>query len=173
MNVFKNKPVVIDTDANYQYIELYFNYLQNRSFRGFYYDSDDISYGIVLSFKNAQTESFDLYAQESKAGKINLEYKIHSGTFSLEQMAYDKVLLSTASHNEDILTPDGKLPKTPEIIEFTIQILTRNSIYLRFLNHELYTSPISSFKGGLVLSRYTEYTSKQPQKIEVEAGDWF
>ena len=173
MNVFKNKLTITDTDINYHDIELYFKYLQNKLFRGFYYDSDDISYGIVLSFKNEQTESFDLYAQESKAGKINLEYKIHSETFALEQMAYDKILLSTDSHNEEILTPEGKLPNTPEIIELTIQVLTRNSIYLRFMNHELYTSPISSFKGGLVLSRYTEYTSRQPQKIEVEAGDWF
>lgn len=152
---------------------IFFKYLSNHLFRGFYYDSDERCYGIVLSFPQEQPESFDLYAQESKAGKTSVEYKIHSNMFYTEQTAYDKVLISSSFHIEELLSVDGKNPKIPENVEFTIQVLTRNSIYLRFLNPELYTSPISSFKGGLVLSRENSYSMRKNRKIQVEAGEIF
>ncbi len=173
MNNLKNKLISEFPVVSHNDVELYFKYLHNKLFRGFYYDSDEKSYGIVLSFSQDQTESFNLFAQESKSGTIIMEYKIHSGIFTIEQIAYDKVLISSTSHTEEIMTPEGRMPEIPKVIEFTILVLTRNSIYLRFLNHELYSSPISSFKGGLVLSLDHQYTHRNTSKIEVEAGEWF
>ncbi len=173
MKHFNNKLISEYPLTEHHDIEIYSKYLYNKLFRGFYYDSEDKSYGIILSFLKGNTDSLNLYAQESKSGTVTLDYRIHTDIFTLDQLAYDKVLISATSFDREVLIPEKGSLDFPKIVEFTIQVLTRNSIYLRFLNHELFTPPISSFQGGLVLSREHHSTKKNKSKLEVEAGELF
>ena len=173
MKNFINRPESDVSVANHHDVEIYSKYLYNNTFRGFYYDAEDTSYGIVLSFINDQTDSLNLFAQESKSGTIITEYTIYSENFHIEQKAYDKLLILAKSYEKEILVQDEGMMEIPSVVEFTLQVLTRNSIYLRFLNHVLFTPPISSFKGGLVLSRDHHYSRNSKSRFKVEAGEWF
>ena len=97
MKNFRDRIIPESSSVDNRDIELYTKYLYNKSFRGFYYDTDEKSYGIVLRFSPVHPESLTLYAQESKAGSTIFEYTIHSKLFLIEQMAYDKVLVSAVS----------------------------------------------------------------------------
>ena len=142
----KLKPVT-DKDS------IYYKYLNNQSFRGFYYDSDDRSYGIVLEFGKNLSGTLNLYAQVIQGNMNTLEYQIQCDTFSVDTLAYDKILINSSNYRGELLKPETGDLDIPETLEFSVQVLTRNSVYIRFLNHGGFTAPISSFKGGLVLAR--------------------
>jgi hypothetical protein len=159
MKNFKNSLIDDYSSIDSRDNEIYTKYLYNKSFRGFYYDVNEKSYGIVLEFSPNHPESLTLFAQEAQSGSTVIEYAIHSHLFRIEQLAYDKILISAIECENELLFPEDTLLNIPKTVEFTIQVLTRHSIYLRFLNHTLYTPPISSFQGGLILSRdYVHHT---------------
>lgn len=173
MKNFKNKLISQFPDKDSHEIEIYNNYLHKRHFRGFYYDSEDKSYGIVLSFSQKGQNSMNLFAQESQAGNVLVEYRINCASFTMEQLAYDKVMISASAHKQHMLVPNDGILQVPQVVQFTLQILTRSSIYLKFINHEQFTRPISSFQGGLVLSLDMQPVHENSQKIRVEANKLF
>lgn len=131
---------------------LFYKYLNNQSFRGFYYDSNDKSYGIVLEFGKNLRGTLNLFAQAIQGNISIIEYHIHCDTFTVDTLAYDKILINSKNYEAKLLLPKTGNLDIPETLEFSVQVLTRNSVYIRFLNHEEFTAPISSFKGGLVLA---------------------
>jgi len=153
---------------NGQEVEIFNIYLLNKHFRGFYYDSDDRSYGIVLSLSSSG--NLKLFAQETKSGSTLSEFRLQADNFYIEQTAYDKIIVSAAVSGKNTYITNNTGLELPEKMEFSIQILSRNSIYIRFLSPELFTPPISSFRIGLVLSR--EHHAVE-NKIEVEAENIF
>jgi hypothetical protein len=162
IRLLKSKPTT-DHDS------LYYKYLNNQSFRGFYYDSAERSYGIVLEFGKNLSGKLNLYAQVVQ-GNINIiEYQVQCNTFSVETLAYDKVLINSKNYRGKLLAPTSDELKIPEVVEFTVQVLTRNSIYIRFLNHEEFTAPINSLKGGLVLAREQRESSTEEMTQTVES----
>jgi len=174
MKNFKNQLISDLASSDHREIEIYTIYLNNKSFRGFYYDINDKSYGIVLSFSSQdRLESLNLFAQVSQSGATIVEYNIHSRSFLIEQIAYDKVQISATSCNKELILPESGELSIPEVVEFTIQVLTRNSIYLRFLNHESFTPPINSFRGGLVLSHDHLHSPQYPSKITIKEENRF
>ena len=132
---------------------LYYKYLNNQSFRGFYYDSEDKSYGIVLEFGKYLNGRINLFAQVAQRNMNIIEYQIQCDTFSFDTIAYDRVLITSSNYKSSLLIPEDGNLELPEKLEFSVQILTRNSVYIRFMNAHEFTAPISSFRGGLVLAR--------------------
>lgn len=143
---------------------LYYKYLNNQSFRGFYYDSEDKSYGIVLEFGKYLNGRLNLHAQVAEGNMNILEYQIQCDTFSINTIAYDKILINSSNFKSRLTLPETGSLELPEILEFSVQVLTRNSVYIRFMNADQYTSPINSYKGGLVLAR-----EHQAEKTHIES----
>ena len=161
----RSKPVVNEDSV-------YYKYLNNQSFRGFYYDSEERSYGIVLEFGRNLRGTLNLFAQVIQGNMKTLEYQIECDSFSVDTIAYDKILINSSNYRGLLLVPETGDLIIPETLEFSIQVLTRNSVYIRFLNHEQFTAPISSFKGGLVLAR--EHRASQTNEQTVSVGsDYF
>ncbi|MBN1952709.1 MAG: hypothetical protein JW801_16020 [Bacteroidales bacterium] len=151
---------------------LYFKYLNNQSFRGFYYDTDDRSYGIALEFGKNLKGTLNLFAQVMQGNMNIIEYQIRCNAFSVDTLAYDKVLINSKNYSGKLQLPNNGTLDIPEVLEFSVQILTRNSVYIRFLNHEAFTPPISSFKGGLVLAREHRASQIEEEPYSVES-DFF
>ena len=128
-------------------------YLYNRSFRGFWFDSGEKSYGIVLSFEENQTSALNLYAKDMDGQMIVIKYLIKSDSFSIEPIANDKVQITITEFNTKLLFPRIGGVQVPDSIEFTLQILSHNSVYIQFLNYRLFSSPIDKLRFGLVLAR--------------------
>jgi hypothetical protein len=153
MKNYPNDLLVDKFNSHFSENEFYLKYLQNSSFRGFYYDTNDRSYGIVLQFSQNNHSKLGLYALEAEGMLSIMEYRISSDAFLIDSVAYDKVLISTNKYKIESVTSNAGVIKLPKKMEFTIQLLTRNSFYIRFLDSEQYSSPIRSFKGGLVLAK--------------------
>jgi hypothetical protein len=161
-----NKPLMIRSKSLSNNDTLYLKYLDNQSFRGFYYDSEDRSYGIVLEFGKNMTGKMNLFAQVLQGNISVIEYRIQCDTFSIETLAYDKILIHSSAYKGKLLVPDKGVLKVPETLEFTVQVLTRNAVYIQFRNHEAFTAPISSFKGGLVLA-LDQRASRTEEETEI------
>jgi hypothetical protein len=158
----KNYPdnLIVDTfSSHFTENEFYIKYLRASSFRGFYYDSNDRSYGIVLQFLQNNQSRLNLYAIETEGMFSVVEYRISSEVFLIESVAYDKVLIMTNKYKITSASPASVVIKMPQKIEFTLQLLTRNSFFIRFLDSDQYASPINSFKSGLVLARESDHTA--------------
>lgn len=164
MNIYKNNLTDEEDSSSYSESEFYTKYLLNSSFRGFYYDTNDRSYGISLQFLSTGYSTLNLYAVESKGSLSVIEYRISSKAFAMEAVAYDKVLIVAEEFQVESILPESLIIQMPKKLEFTLQLLTRNSLFIRFLDSEKYTSPIKSFKGGLVLAR--EMTLVSDKKLE-------
>lgn len=133
--------------------DFYLRYLKGFKFRGFWYDHQEKSYGITLSFHREDSSRLSLFAQDRfQTSKLN-EYCLESDTFFLDQIAYDKILISLSVfrlYRES--EPDADL-SFPSTIEFSMQLLSQNSFYLQFLNHKQYSPPINKLRFGIVLAR--------------------
>jgi hypothetical protein len=135
--------------------EFFANYLSNSDFHGYYYDSNDKSYGITLQFRSTGYNIMNLYAIESLGNLSVIEYRIGANDFSIESVAYDKVLITADQYHVESIIPSSQIVQMPQKIEFTLQLMTRHSLFIRFLDSEKYPSPIRAFKSGLVLARET------------------
>jgi hypothetical protein len=131
----------------------YKNYLYNNSFRGFWFDSGEKSYGIVLSFRQDNASVLNLYAQDLNGQMSIVKYLIKSDAFSIEPIAYDKVRIAITNYEAKLLLPKHGKFHAPEVIEFTLQVLSHNSMYIQFIDYQLFTSPIDKLRFGLVLAR--------------------
>jgi hypothetical protein len=146
----------VDTfNSHYTENEFFNKYLCSGSFRGFYYDANERSFGITLQFPNNHKTKLSIYAKELQGIVSITEYHIVSRVFVIENVAYDKVLISTSKYIIESALPGTNAVKLPACLEFTLQLLTRNSLFIRFLSSDQYGTPIGSFKGGLVLARET------------------
>ena len=154
--------------SNLDLNSIYYKYLNNQSFRGFYYDSDEKSYGIVLEFGKYLNGRINLFAQMAKGNMNIIEYQILCDTYSFDTIAYDKILINSSNYKSSLLIPREGQIDLPKNLEFSVQILTRNSVYLKFMNSEKYTAPINSFKGGLVLAREHRPLNEQAETATVE-----
>ena len=163
----------VDTfNSHYSDNEFFNKYLRSGSFRGFYYDANERSYGIVLEFSHNHKTRLSLYAKELEGMVSIREYHIVSDVFVIENVAYDKVLVSTSQYKIEAVMPNNGPVKLPVNLEFTLQLLTRHSFFIRFLSSDQYGSPIGSFKGGLVLSRETNQDPEEEME-ESAAQPWY
>lgn len=146
--------LILDQEESvFQRNKFYKNYLYNNSFRGFWFDSGEKSYGIVLNFKHNRTRVLSLYAQDFNGQMSIVKYLIKSDSFSIESIAHDKVQIAITDFETKLLLPKQGEIHVPEIIEFTLQVLSHNSVYIQFLDYQLFTSPINKLRFGLVLAR--------------------
>lgn len=162
LSISRSKPFS-DNDS------LYHKYLNNQSFRGFYYDTDDRSYGIALEFGKNLNGTLNLFAQVIQGNMNIIEYQIQCDAFSVDTLAYDKVLINSRNYRGKLILPVSGQLNIPEVLEFSVHVLSRNSVYIRFLNHEAFTPPISSFKGGLVLAREHRASQTDERTIAVDS----
>ncbi len=128
-------------------------HLYKNSFRGFWYDTYDRSYGIKLSFSDKNTSMLNLYAQDARGKMTVFEYEIKSNAIHIDQISYDKVIISTSKYDTVLTEPKGAVLKIPPYIEFTLQLLSHNSVYIQFTDYSMYSPPIKNLKRGLVLAR--------------------
>lgn len=126
--------------------------LKGKTFRGFWYDYNEESYGIILAFKKDTESKLSLFAQDSCGGSSRMEYKIESDSFSLEQIGHDKVLIGIRLYKTECTAGSESKLRLPEYIEFTLYSLSQNSMYIQFLNHKLFSPPINKLRFGLVLA---------------------
>lgn len=139
-------------ESGLQETDFFHTNLKGKTFRGFWYDHDEESYGIILAFGKDTEGKLSLFAQDSRGGSSLMEYKIESDSFSLERIANDKVLINLRLYKSELLgrsKPDLHLPQN---IEFTLYLLSQNSIYIQFINHKLFSPPINKLGFGLVLA---------------------
>jgi hypothetical protein len=156
MNYYPNDLRVDTFNSHFSENEFYNKYLKNSSFRGFYYDINEKSYGIVLHFPQDDQRKLILNAIESDGILPVVEYQISTDIFLVDVIAYDKVLITTAKYS--LQAPVKDALKVPRKLEFTLQLLTRNTLFIRFTESDKYTSAVKSLKGGLVLSRENSST---------------
>ena len=128
-------------------------HLYKNSFRGFWYDTYERSYGIKLCFNEKNTSMLNLYARDAKGEMTVFEYEIKSDTFRIDQISYDKVIVSTSEFKSKLIEPSGDTLNVPANIEFTLQLLSHNSIYIQFTDCSMYSPPINKLQRGLVLAR--------------------
>jgi hypothetical protein len=146
-------------ESVFQKNKFYKNYLHNNSFRGFWFDSGEKSYGIVLSFKQNSRGVLNIYAQDYNGQMSMIKYLIRSDSFSLETIAHDKVRIVITDFEITMLLPKKGNVLAPEIIEFTLQVLSHNSVYIQFPDYQLFTTPINKLRFGLVLAREQNHIS--------------
>jgi hypothetical protein len=166
---------LIEGENSFQNKEAEFlaSYLMNSALYGFYYDSNNKSYGISLQFLSTGNSRMNLYAVESQGSLSVIEYRISSNDFSIDSVAYDKVLITATDFNVESILPISLTVQLPTRLAFTLQLLTRNSLYIKFSDSDQYTSPIKSIKGGLILAReQTEYLN-QPFEAVYESSGFF
>lgn len=148
--------LILEQEASvFQKNKFYKNYLYNKSFRGFWFDSGEKSYGILLSFKQNSTGVLNLYAQDINGQMSIVKYQIKSDSFSIEPIAHDKVQIAITDFETKMLLPQQGNVDVPDLIEFTIQVLSHNSVYIQFIDYQLFASPINKLRFGLVLARET------------------
>ncbi|MGD2033475.1 MAG: hypothetical protein PVF73_00350 [Bacteroidales bacterium] len=128
-------------------------HLYKNSFRGFWYDTGERSYGIKLSFAEQNTSLLKLYAQDSKGEAAVFEYEIKSDDLHIGQISNDKVVISTSDYKARLIEPSGAVLKIPPYIEFTLQLLSHNSVFIQFHDYNMYSPPINHLARGLVLAR--------------------
>lgn len=128
-------------------------HLFRNSFRGFWYDTFQRSYGIKLSFQNKNKSLLCLYMQDTRGEMTVFEYEIRSNEIQIGQIRNDKVIISTSAYTVKLIQPKNTRLKTPVNIEFTLQLLSHNSIYIHFTDYSLYSPPINHLRRGLVLAR--------------------
>ncbi|MBA7518551.1 hypothetical protein ES705_10622 [subsurface metagenome] len=128
-------------------------HLYKNSFRGFWYDAYEKSYGIKLSFMGNNSGLLNLYAQDAEGNMVVFEYRIKSNAINIDQISYDKVLISTSEYDKELIEPQAGSLKVPPYIEFTLQLLSHNSVYIQFTDYSLYSPPINKLRRGLVLAR--------------------
>lgn len=148
-------------ESVFQKNKFYKKYLYNNSFRGFWFDSGEKSYGIVLSFKQNETSVLSLYAQDFNGQLSVVKYLIKSDSFSIEPITHDKIQIAITDFETNLLMPRKGNVQVPEIIEFTLQVLSHNSIYIQFIDYQLFTTPINKLRFGLVLAREPKQLSKK------------
>lgn len=146
--------LILDQEETvFQKNKFYKKYLHNKSFRGFWFDSGEKSYGIVLSFKQENASVLNLYAQDVNGQMSMVKYLIRSDSFSLEPITHDKIRVEITDFETTLLLPEDGDIHVPEAIVFTLQMLTNNSVYIQFTDYELFTTPINKLRFGLVLAR--------------------
>ena len=155
MNTQISVIILEQEESVFQKNEFYKKYLHKNSFRGFWFDSGEKSYGIVLSFKQENASVLNLYAQDTNGQMSMIKYLIHSDSFSLEAIAHDKIRIEITDFETKLLLPEKGDMYVPEVIVFTLQMLSHNSVYIQFTDYELFTSPIDKLRFGLVLARET------------------
>lgn len=128
-------------------------HLYRNSFRGFWYDTDERSYGIKLSFSEKNASLLNFYAEDAKGEMTMFEYQIKSDTIRIDQISYDKVIVSTSEYKAKLIEPKGAELKIPSNIEFSLQLLSHNSIYIQFSDCFSYSPPVNKLHRGLVLAR--------------------
>ncbi len=155
--------------------ELFTKYLSNSTFRGFYYDAENKSYGLSIHFSAGRDNELIISAIESQCGISISQYEIVSKSYSIESMAYDKVLISVRNYKivHGIRMKADADIQLPAIVEFVLLLLSRDSMFIYFPNPELYASPIKSIKGGLVLSREKEDQSDFIEKEQKKTESFF
>lgn len=127
--------------------------LKGKTFRGFWYDQSEKSYGIILDFNFDKERNLCLFAQDIMAGSALIEYRIISKSFAIEQISYDKVLLTLNLFQSDYTSEKRSELRLPEVIEFTLHLLSQNSVYIQFVNHRQFSPPINKLRFGLVLAK--------------------
>ena len=148
-----NDLVLDQKESIFQKNTFYNKYLYNNSFRGFWFDSGEKSFGIVLSFEQNKASALNLYAQDLDGQMTVIKYMIKSDSFSIESIAHDKVQIIIPEFKTNLLLPRIGEVQVPDSIEFTLQILSHNSVYIQFLDYQLFSSPIDKLRFGLVLAR--------------------
>jgi hypothetical protein len=157
-------------DSHFSENEFYLKYLKNTSLRGFYYDNHERSFGLILQFLNTNHTRLSMQVLESDGLLPVMEYSIHSHSFIIDSVAYDKILISTSRYNLEKITPSATEIRLPNKIEFTLQLLTRNTFFIRFLDSEQFASPIRLIKGGLVLAKETVQLKEELSRSIVSTG---
>jgi hypothetical protein len=148
------KDLLLDQEESVLQENIFYNdFLYNNSFHGFWYDSGEKSYGIVLNFRSRAAGMLKLYAQDSNGDISVVKYSIKSEAYSIEPIAYDKVLISFTDFETKLIIPRQGEVEVPEKIEFTLQLLSHHSIYIQFTDYQLFTTPINKLRFGLVLAR--------------------
>lgn len=151
---YQPSDLILDREETvFQKNKFYKKYLHNNSFRGFWFDSEEKSYGIVLSFKQENASVLNLYAQDVNGQMSMVKYLIRSDSFSLEPIAHDKIRVEIPDFETILLLPEDGDIHVPEVIVFTLQMLSNNSVYIQFTDYELFTTPIDKLRFGLVLAR--------------------
>jgi len=153
MDYHLNDLMLDQEESVFQKNKFYKNYLHNNSFRGFWFDSGEKSYGIVIDFKQNSTGVLNLYAQDFNGQMSMVKYLIKSDSFSIEPIAHDKVRITISDFETKLLLPKQGDLQLPEVIEFTLQVLSHNSVYIQFTDYQFFTSPIDKLRFGLVLAR--------------------
>jgi hypothetical protein len=139
-------------ESVFQRNTFYKEHLYNNSFRGFWFDSGEKSYGIILSFRQKHSGVLSIFAQDFRGKHTVSKYIIESDSFSMESIAYDKVQISISEYTTNSIPAAEYQIKVPEVIEFTLQVLSHNSVYIQFMDYQLFTSPINKLRFGLVLA---------------------
>jgi hypothetical protein len=159
MKTYPHDLLVDKFNSHYSENEFYNKYLKNSSLRGFYFDCDDRSCGIVMQFLEGN-DKISIHAIESVGNYPVTDYLIIASSLLIECVAYDRVLLSTSRYRIENISTQSNSIKIPSTLEFTLQMMTRNALFIRFINSEQYDAPIRSLKGGLVLSREADGSSQ-------------
>ncbi len=144
--VESNRPIPVNN-------KFFKTHLYKNSFRGFWYDTYERSYGIKLSFSEKNASMLNFYAEDARGEMTVFEYDIKSDTIRIDQISYDKVIVSTSDYQAKLIEPEGAELKLPSNIEFTLQLLSHNSIYIQFSDCMMYSPPINKLHRGLVLAR--------------------
>jgi hypothetical protein len=128
-------------------------HLFRNSFHGFWYDTYERSYGIKLSFGEKNGGMLNFYAEDARGKTTMFKYEVKSDTIRLDQISYDKVIVSTSDYKAKLIEPKGEELKLPSNIEFSLQLLSHNSIYVHFSDCMMYSPPVNKLQRGLVLAR--------------------